>query len=66
MSAFLDVAPTAGAPETEIEVTAAMIAAGENTLLMVADSDVRVGLVTSGDLAAVYRAMRRLEPATEK
>jgi hypothetical protein len=53
----------AGAPETEIEVTSAMIDEGMRTLCIVVESvDVRPMLITDNELRAVYISMRRLEP----
>jgi hypothetical protein len=53
-----------GAPEAEIEITSAMVEAGENALL-VTDLGAHVWALGAWELAAVYKAMRRLEPATE-
>lgn len=50
----------------EIEVTPEMLGAGDAALCDVADSDARVGLITSTELAPVYRAMRRLEPVAPR
>jgi hypothetical protein len=64
-SAVASKEPT-GAPANEFEITAKMLKAGDAALLDVADSDARVCLITSMELAAVYRAMRRLEPASRR